>query len=120
MSAGRTRARFRDFSLSDFAPWLGVRLGTFTPGPLEGTNITAPARITDKTGLTGKYDFTLEYAGAMIAAEALPPDLRDRLDENGPSIFTALEKQLGLKLEKFKTQLNVLVIDSIDKVPAEN
>jgi uncharacterized protein (TIGR03435 family) len=120
MSAGHTRARFRDFSLLDFAPWLGVRLGTFTPGPLEGSAITAPVRIADKSGLTGKYDFTLEYAGAMIAAEALPPDLRDRLDENGPSIFTALEKQLGLKLEKFKAQLDVLVIDNIDKVSAEN
>jgi uncharacterized protein (TIGR03435 family) len=120
---GRTRARFRDFSLSELARWLGSTLGTLMPGPIPGIGnsaITAPARIADKTRLTGKYDFTLEYAGATIAAEALPPDLRDRLDENGPSIFNALEKQLGLKLQKTKVKVDMLMVDHIDKAPTEN
>jgi uncharacterized protein (TIGR03435 family) len=98
-------------------------LGTLMPGPIPGIGnsaITAPARIADKTRLTGKYDFTLEYAGATIAAEALPPDLRDRLDENGPSIFNALEKQLGLKLQKTKVKVDMLIVDHIDKAPTEN
>lgn len=115
--AGRTRARFRDYSLTEFAQWLRPKLGTLVPGPGVDSAITEPARITDKTGLTGKYDFTLEYAGAGMAAEALPPEARDKLDLNGPSIFTALEKQLGLTLQKTNVKLDVLVIDHIDRVP---
>jgi uncharacterized protein (TIGR03435 family) len=37
-----------------------------------------------------------------------------------PDLFTALEKQLGLKLEKSKISLDVIVIEHIDKVPTEN
>ena len=68
---------------------------------------TFAARVIDKTGLTGRYDFTLEYAG-----------LND--DANGPGIATALEKQLGLKLEKIKAPLDVIVIDRMEKTPIEN
>jgi uncharacterized protein (TIGR03435 family) len=64
----------------------------------------------NKTGLTGKYDFTLEYVPASKAA----------IDETGgPSIFTAVEEQLGLKLEPAKEPMDVLVIDSIEP-PASN
>ncbi len=66
--------------------------------------------VVDQTGLTGKYDFTLEYTPADRAAT----------DETGrPSIFTALEEQLGLKLVPTKQPVEVLVVDSMDK-PAEN
>ncbi len=92
---GRTRARFRDFSISELARFSGRAIGYADAWPIEDSWKTAPARIADKTGLAGKYDFTLEYAGAIIAARALPPGARDLLDESGPSIFTALEKQLG-------------------------
>jgi len=61
--------------------------------------------VVDKTNLTGKYDFTLEYAPAARAAA----------DEIGkPSVFTALEEQLGLKLVPSKEPVDVLVIDSIE------
>lgn len=66
--------------------------------------------VVDKTGLTGKYDFTLKYVPASKAAAD---------ETGGPSIFTALEEQLGLKLEPAKEPMDVLVIDSIDK-PAAN
>jgi uncharacterized protein (TIGR03435 family) len=119
--SGTTRARFRDYSSQEFTQWLRPRLGTLMPGPIPDSTITAPARITDETGLTGKYDFTLEYAGAGMAAEVLPQELRDKVEESGvPSIFTAVEKQLGLKLERTKTKAEVLVIDHIDKVPTAN
>jgi uncharacterized protein (TIGR03435 family) len=66
--------------------------------------------VVDKTGLTGKYDFTLEYTPADRAAT----------DESGrPSIFTALEEQLGLKLVPTKQPVEVLVVDSIEQ-PTEN
>jgi len=66
--------------------------------------------VVDKTGLTGKYDFKLEYVPAARAAAD---------ETGGPSIFTALQEQLGLKLEPAKEPMDVLVIDSIEQ-PAEN
>ena len=64
----------------------------------------------DKTGLKGNYDFTLEFVPASKATT----------DEiGGPSIFTAVEEQLGLKLEPAKEPMDVLVIDSIEQ-PAAN
>jgi len=66
--------------------------------------------VVDKTGLTGKYDFTLQYTPADRAAT----------DESGrPSIFTALEEQLGLKLVSTKQPVEVLVVDAMEK-PTEN
>jgi bla regulator protein BlaR1 len=59
--------------------------------------------VVDKTGLKGKYDFTLQLAP----------------DERQAAIFTALEEQLGLKLELQKAPMEVLVIDHAEK-PSEN
>ena len=66
--------------------------------------------VVDQTGLTGKYDFTLEYTPADHAA---------RDESGGPSIFTALEEQLGLKLVPAKQPVEVLVVDSLEQ-PTEN
>jgi uncharacterized protein (TIGR03435 family) len=66
--------------------------------------------VIDKTGLAGLYDFTLSYATDSDA---------DSSEASGPSIFTALEEQLGFKLEPSKGPVPVLVIDSIDR-PSEN
>ena len=81
--------------------------------------------IVDKTGLTGSYDFTLEYApeeggpqqpgAGAEAGGALPASPSD----SAPSIFTALQEQLGLKLESTKGPVDVIVIDHIEKA-AEN
>jgi uncharacterized protein (TIGR03435 family) len=83
--------------------------------------------VMDRTGLTGKYDFTLEFA-----PEGLPPALTsafsppegpgplDATDESGPNILTAVQEQLGLKLEPKKTPIDMLIIDRADKVPTEN
>jgi uncharacterized protein (TIGR03435 family) len=65
--------------------------------------------IEDRTGLTGLYDFTLHYS----PVEPPPPDSTE------PSIYTALEQQLGLKLEKVKEHVPVLIIDSVER-PSEN
>ena len=80
--------------------------------------------IEDKTGLTGKYDFTLKWT----PDEAESPMFRGALgggasapapDANGPSIFTALQEQLGLKLESQKGPVEVLVIDHAEKPIAD-
>jgi len=66
--------------------------------------------VVDQTGLTGKYDFMLEYT----------PSARAETDESGrPSIFAALEEQLGLKLVPMKQSVEVLVVDSLLQ-PSEN
>jgi uncharacterized protein (TIGR03435 family) len=64
--------------------------------------------VVDKTGLTGAYDFTLYFApGGTI--------------EDPAGTFRAtLERELGLKLEKTKIPVDVLVVDHIEKVPTEN
>jgi uncharacterized protein (TIGR03435 family) len=62
--------------------------------------------IVDRTGLTGKYQFRLDYAA--------------RADEDKPDIFAALQQQLGLKLEPIKTSAEFVVIDNIEKPSLEN
>jgi uncharacterized protein (TIGR03435 family) len=89
-------------------------------GTVSGNQITGP-RVVDKTGLSGKYDFTLRFAGSMRAGGAFPnPAVSDPSDEPAPDIFAALEMQLGLKLEKRKVTIDMLVVDRADKTPAEN
>jgi uncharacterized protein (TIGR03435 family) len=71
--------------------------------------------ILDKTGLNGKFDFTLEFAPQ--APGALAPD---STGEGAANLLTAVEQQLGLKLYPRKIPVDVLIIDRADKVPTEN
>jgi uncharacterized protein (TIGR03435 family) len=64
--------------------------------------------VSNKTGLTGVYDFTLQYADS----DPPPPD------STAPSIYTAIEEQLGLKLESSKGPVQVLVIDHVERPSA--
>ncbi len=64
--------------------------------------------VVDKTGLEGKYSFELEWV--KEGPNAVP----------GPSIYVAVEEQLGLKLQSSKEELELLVIDKAEKVPLEN
>jgi uncharacterized protein (TIGR03435 family) len=74
--------------------------------------------LVDKTGLTGRYDIDLNYAPErQIPAGLETPGTP--ADPNGPSIYTAVREQLGLKLEQQKDQEEVLVIDHIER-PSEN
>jgi uncharacterized protein (TIGR03435 family) len=67
--------------------------------------------VIDKTGLTGKYDLSLKWR-----PDNQPPS--DNSDEL-PGLFTALQEQLGLKLESSKGPVDTLVIDHIE-MPTEN
>jgi uncharacterized protein (TIGR03435 family) len=74
--------------------------------------------IIDKTGLATRYDIDLSFA----PERQLPPGVEipgTPADPNGPSIYTAVREQLGLKLEQQKDQEEVLVIDHIER-PSEN
>ena len=69
--------------------------------------------IVDHTGLTGRYSFSLTWA-----PDTLPPS--NSLDAGGsPSIFTAVQEQLGLLLRPEKGPLNTIVIDHVE-MPSEN
>jgi bla regulator protein blaR1 len=90
--------------------------------------------VLDRTGLKGTYDFELNFApepgrggafggpgdgapppgaGPGLIKEPPPPD------PNGPTIFTALQEQLGLKLESEKGPVDIIVVDHVEK-PSEN
>ena len=74
--------------------------------------------IVDKTGLTGRYDIDLTFTPEQpIPAGVLPGP---PADPNGPSIYTALREQLGLKLEAQRDLEEVLVIDHVERQPSEN
>lgn len=64
--------------------------------------------VLDNTGLTEKYDFKMTFLPEMASA-----------DTTGPSLFTALQEQLGLKLDSAKGPVSMVVIDSVQK-PSEN
>jgi len=80
--------------------------------------------VVDKTGLTGKFDisahWTPDQAQMMQALPGgAPPGMQPQFDPNGPSIFTALQEQLGLKLESQKGPVDMIVIDHVER-PSEN
>ena len=64
--------------------------------------------VIDKTGLTGIYDFELIWS----AGDPLPPDAP------GPSIFTAVQQQLGLKLEPARASFSIVVIEHAERPSA--
>jgi bla regulator protein BlaR1 len=81
--------------------------------------------VIDKTELKGKYDYTLEWTPEAgeggPESLGLPPQSASAAptDSKGPSIFTALQEQLGLRLESQKGPVEVIVIERVAK-PSEN
>jgi len=113
------RARYR-VPMSQFARSLGSAINEST-GIAGGS---AVPQVADKTGLSGIYEFTLEYAALLVRPGAEPvstPGIASDPGDIGPTIFVAVEKQLGLKLVKLKSvPIDVLVIDHADRVPTED
>jgi uncharacterized protein (TIGR03435 family) len=78
--------------------------------------------VVDKTGLAGGYDFTLNWTPDQAANRppgAPPGPDGAPVDPNGPSLFTAVQEQLGLKLDSQRGPVKVLVIDRVER-PTEN
>jgi len=115
------RMRFRDYPLFDLAQQFSFALA---------------AHVVDKTGLTGKYDFTLEFTlpengrmVGMLATLPLSPGQPAPVNRNGPdpgqvdsvsTVSSAMERQLGLKLEASRVAIDTLVIDRAERTPTEN
>src|ERR1700733_5069267 len=75
--------------------------------------------VIDKTGLTGNYDFSIDFK-MDLRTLGLPPSETDNAPDPGPDIAAAVERQLGLRLVPAKGKLDVLVIDKAEKVPTDN
>jgi uncharacterized protein (TIGR03435 family) len=71
--------------------------------------------IVDKTGLEGQYNLTLKFTPENIPPPGATPAGFAPVDPNGPSIFTALQEQLGLKLDSQRAPVDVLVVDRAEQ-----
>lgn len=103
---------------------------------LLGALLRSP--VVDQTGLKGNYDFDLDYApdeGPPMSPAGVPPPppvggapgggegnvpSAGTPDISGVSIFTAVQSQLGLKLDTKKGPMELIVVDHIEKTPTEN
>jgi uncharacterized protein (TIGR03435 family) len=94
-NGGVVTMRMTNMSMGEFAPDLGYFVGR-------------PA--VDQTGLTGRYDFQLKWTAdeTRVPADGSAP----------PGLFTAIQEQIGLKLEPVKAQTEVLVVDAVQKPSA--
>ncbi|HLX00330.1 MAG TPA: TIGR03435 family protein [Candidatus Acidoferrales bacterium] len=116
--------------------YVGPRLG-WSRGSIAGQATTIPRLVNllqmllgrtviDNTGLTGSYDFTVQYTPDEMggaAPTASPTGAEDQSasipGEIGPSLFTALQEQLGLKLQSGKGPVEIIVIDHVER-PSPN
>jgi uncharacterized protein (TIGR03435 family) len=114
-SPGRTTVR-RGLMIGE-----GIGMATFI-GPLSSFMERV---VVDKTGLTGKYDLKMQWQPdenqvAMFQAMGVPEGFgAPPLDPLGPTLFTALQDQLGLRLESQKGPVEMLVIERVEK-PTSN
>lgn len=107
----------------------GIRIG---PGNIAAGGVVLPqfanmlailaGRIViDRTGLAGNFDIDLQITPEQMPAfgPGGPPPGAPPIDPNGPSIFNAVQEQLGLRLESTKGPVDVLVIDHVEQ-PTED
>jgi uncharacterized protein (TIGR03435 family) len=102
-----------------------VSTGSITARSLPVAQIVASAGgavgvpVRDMTGLSGNYEFNLTFTpeDKMFASA---DNTSTAPDDRPPSIFTALQEQLGLKLEPRKFPIQFVVVDHVERVPTEN
>jgi uncharacterized protein (TIGR03435 family) len=112
MRMGLGEVTGQGLSISSFARLLSQQLGR---------------TVIDKTGLTANYDFTLHWTpeegeGQLFKGTGLAPQGADSAapaESSGPSLFSAIQEQLGLKLESQKGPVEIIVIDHVEK-PSQN
>jgi uncharacterized protein (TIGR03435 family) len=109
MRIGRGQANLQGATMAGLAQILSQQLGR---------------PVIDKTGITGNFDIELNWTpepgqGGRPFGGPPPPDAIASSDSSGPSIFTAIQETLGLKLESTKGPVEIYVIDSASK-PTEN
>ena len=131
MVGGVQRTRYQERSMAEFVSNLGYVIGSSMGKPV--TQGYPQPRVVDKTGLAGKYTFILEYsteagqamslqmAGLGRDAATAPPATASDPGGGAPNIIVAIQKQLGLRLDKTADiPLPVIIVDKLDKTPTEN
>jgi uncharacterized protein (TIGR03435 family) len=96
-------------------PVKNATMADFT-GVMQGAVLDRP--VVDQTGLTGRFDFTLKWEPDDSQFNGHPPPPSPSNDPP-PGLFTAIQQQVGLKLDAVKASADVLVIDHVEK-PSEN
>jgi len=92
-----------------------VSMGLISSTLTGAGNLGRP--VVDRTGLTGTFDFSLEWTPELSGP--LPQGVDAAPDPSGPSFVDALREQLGLKLESTKSQVDVFIVDHVER-PSEN
>ncbi len=111
------RQTFHGYSMTEFCQELAWTVSE--EGQQGWSGYLSLGRVVNNTGLDGTYDFTLEFAGRFQSG-AHPPPLREGEIDTAPTLFDALQQQLGLKLEEKKAKVDVLIVDHVDRVPTGN
>jgi uncharacterized protein (TIGR03435 family) len=96
-------------------------LGSTTSGLANYLQTLLDQVVVDKTGLTGNYDFKLAWTPdeSQAGKPGAQAGLANGTEPGGPSIFTALQEQLGLKLEASKGPVETMVLEHVEK-PSDN
>ena len=97
---GPGRMNFRGVTLEVIAAQLSARVGR---------------SVVDRSGLDGRYDLDVEYSSQPLQAAGADPASVDRPAGDAASLYTAIQEQLGLKLESEKGSIDVMVIDSVER-----
>jgi uncharacterized protein (TIGR03435 family) len=126
---GRTWIKYQERTMAQFISRLGFMMANAEyRRAIDGFR---EPRIVDKTGLTGRYTFVLEYYPEGLAHFLPPvvdpdtgkasPAFASDPEGGSPSISVAIREQLGLRLDKTAdVPVDVIVVDSVDKVPTAN
>jgi len=98
-----------------------IRAGDSTLAPLfRFVSQQAGRAIVDRTGLAGNYNFDLKWTPDQFANRETPAVVNgNTIDPQGPSLFTALQEQLGLKLDPQRGPVDVIVVERLER-PGED
>ncbi len=88
--------------------------GSTMQGLANALGRPAGRKVVDQTGVAGTFDFSLVWSPDVGAGPG------GQTVDNGPSIFTAVQEQLGLRLEPQKSQVEIPVVDHAEKIPVAN
>jgi uncharacterized protein (TIGR03435 family) len=103
-----SRSRFQNYSIGELSQAVGRLLML-----IEGS-YSKKIRVSNQTGLRGQFNFKLRFDFIPHITGATRPEF------GGKTIFEALERDLGLKLEKIREPLDVTVVDRVDRTLVEN
>jgi uncharacterized protein (TIGR03435 family) len=100
LMGGPGRMNFRGVTMETLAAQLSDRVGR---------------SVVDRSGLEGRYDLDVEFSPQPLQAGGADPAAADRPASDAASLYTAIQEQLGLKLDSQKGSIDVTVIDSVER-----